>query len=74
MNNNQTNSTDPTIQTYIYALVDESTNIVVNTIVWDGGTGWTPPSGILAIRLTDEDYCGIGFTYDPETKTFSQPL
>jgi hypothetical protein len=54
-----------------YALID-SQNIVVNMVLWDGVTPWTPPDGLTAIRVGDQ-MCGIRYTYDPATGTFSPP-
>ena len=34
--------------TEIYAVVD-SNNVVVNLILWDGQSGWTPPDGCTVI-------------------------
>jgi hypothetical protein len=35
-----------------YLLVNKSTNIVENIVVWDGGDGWSPPDECFAL-LTD---------------------
>lgn len=32
-----------TIQNYL--MLNQSTNVVDNIIVWDGGSDWTPPNG-----------------------------
>lgn len=42
-----------------YCLVDES-GIVQNTIVYDGISPYTPPSGFT---LAQSDIAGIGWTY-----------
>lgn len=38
-------------------------NEVVNVIVWDGITRWSPPTNHIAVQF---DICDIGDTYDPE--------
>jgi hypothetical protein len=43
-----------------YALVN-SANLVINIIVWDGGSDWQPPVGCQAVALTGN--AGIGWTY-----------
>lgn len=51
-----------------YALVESGT--VVNVIAWDGvafneeeGTGWSPPEGIIAIRVEEGEIPNIGLGY-----------
>lgn len=44
-----------------YAIIDSS-NIVVNCIVWDGISEWTPDEGFTAVQV---DRADIGGTYDP---------
>lgn len=36
-----------TIQNYL--MINDSTNIVENICVWDGGTEWTPPANTLML-------------------------
>ena len=43
-----------------YALIDAN-NDVVNIVLWDGVTPWTPPSGLTAIQ---SDTAQIGGTWD----------
>lgn len=43
-----------------YAIVQSNT--VVNVIVWDGESPWTPPEGTEAIHAPDG--CGIGDIYN----------
>lgn len=31
-----------------YAVVDNTTNVVVNVILWDGVAQWAPPAGTTA--------------------------
>jgi hypothetical protein len=45
-----------------YAVIDSNTNIVVNTVEWDGVTEWSPPEGTFIEPLTDG--VGIGWTWD----------
>lgn len=46
-----------------YALINLE-NKVVNIIVWDGTSLYTPPENNQMIELSDGAYVGIGFTYD----------
>jgi hypothetical protein len=32
-----------------YAIIDQATNICVNTILWDGVTPYTPPEGTFVV-------------------------
>ena len=52
------------------ALID-STNVVVNIIVWDSTC--VAPTGTTPIVLPDDYYVSIGFVYDPVTQTFTDP-
>lgn len=45
-----------------YALVN-SENIVVNIILWDGVSQWTPPPELIAVQ---SNTLQIGDTYTPE--------
>ncbi len=47
-----------------YAIIDSSTNLVVNVIVWDGKPPWRPPSGCIAVLL--QNNAGIGWSYIDE--------
>ena len=51
-----------------YALVQANT--VVNVIVWDGETEWTPPDGTEAIHAPEG--AAIGWTYNGTA--FERPL
>lgn len=53
-----------------YAIVVNG--VVVNTIDWDGVSAWQTPSGAVAVRVSDTDYVGIGWTYDGTT--FTAPI
>ena len=46
----------------IYALINVSTGIVENTMLWDGTaeSGWSPPDGYIAIQM---DEASIGWSY-----------
>ena len=53
-----------------YAVIDSITYIVVNIIVWDGVSPWSPPEGTFIIQTDD---AGIGWTYDPNDGSFTPP-
>lgn len=53
----------------IFVVVENETNIVVNSIIWDGAE-FLPPRNHLVIQ---SDTARIGDIYDVETKTFSSP-
>ena len=55
-----------------YAIVNNSTNLVENIIVWDGETLWTPPEGHIAVNIDDLDV-GIGWTYNNGIVTAPNP-
>ena len=44
-----------------YAVVDSTTNKVVNVVLWDGEVEWTPPDNTIAIK---SDEAGIDDTWD----------
>lgn len=51
-----------------YALVESG--IVTNVILWDGvsfnkkdGAGWSPPEGVIAIKVKDGEFPNIGLGY-----------
>ena len=54
------------------AVVSQDTLIVINIIVADPAID-PPPSGCVLIALTDGEPCDIGWLYDPDTNTFSDP-
>ena len=54
----------------VFAVVENETKIVVNSIVWDAKAEWLPPRNHLVIQ---SDEARIGDIYDEETKTFSTP-
>jgi hypothetical protein len=45
-----------------YAIID-STNTVINVVVWDGKPPWTPPDGCIAVAIAKGSSAGIGWTY-----------
>ena len=46
----------------IYHIINTSTNIVENTVEWDGDTNkWSPEDGYVAVAST---VCGIGWKYN----------
>ncbi len=56
----------------IYAVINSETNICDNVIVWDDVTPWSAPAGHYTVL--DNDGAGsIGWTYDPNTGTWSAP-
>ena len=57
----------------IYAMIDENTNIVSNTIVLDEGAHWEPPVGVYLVNI-DGLEVGIDFSYDKSTKNWTAPV
>lgn len=45
-----------------YALIENG--IVVNTIILDGESDWSPGDGVTTIMLNDSDAVSIGDSYD----------
>ncbi|CAB4132680.1 hypothetical protein UFOVP255_45 [uncultured Caudovirales phage] len=52
-----------------YAVIN-SENLVVNVVVWDGVSPWSPPEGCSVIQ---SDTAGIGSTYNPIEGSFTAP-
>jgi len=48
----------------VWAVIDGNT--VVNTIVWDGESDWSPPDGTILDSLADWPHVGIGWTFNPK--------
>jgi hypothetical protein len=46
----------------VWAVIDGSQ--VVNTVVWDGTSAWSPPSGTTLVSLADHPHVGIGWDYE----------
>lgn len=44
-----------------YAVIDETTNICINCIIWDGVTPYTPPAGTFMVLANGG---GIGWIWD----------
>jgi len=57
----------------IFAVINDQTNIVQNTVVLDEGSQWTPPSGDYIVDITGTDV-GISWTYNPITKQWTPPV
>jgi hypothetical protein len=56
-----------------YAVIDTSTNICDNVVVWDDTLGpWSPPADHYAVNI-DGLEVGIGFHYDPATQVWTAP-
>ena len=53
-----------------YAVIDSTSNIVINTVVWDGVAQWSPPDGCIAVQ---SDLAGIGWIYNPQDGSFTPP-
>jgi hypothetical protein len=45
----------------VWAVIDGDT--VVNTVVWDGESAWSPPAGTTLVSLADHPHVGIGWTF-----------
>jgi hypothetical protein len=48
----------------VWAVIDGDT--VVNTVVWDGQSDWSPPEGTILESLADWPHVGLGWTYNPK--------
>lgn len=48
-----------------YAIIDGNT--VFTVADWDGGSGWSPPKGMLVVALNTGEPCAPGATYTPES-------
>ena len=46
-----------------YALINAD-GLVVNAIVWDGQTEYTPADGLTAVAIPDDVGAGPGWTYN----------
>jgi hypothetical protein len=45
----------------VWAVIDGDT--VVNTVVWDGVSDWTPPEGTVLVSLAEHPHVGIGWDF-----------
>ena len=57
----------------IYAVINNQTNIVENTIVLDEGSTWTPPNGYYIVDITTTEV-GIDWTYNQNTQQWTPPV
>jgi hypothetical protein len=55
-----------------YAIVDESTKVVLNICVWDGVSTYTPPAGTALINV-DGILCGSGWIQQPDGSFLPPP-
>ena len=46
---------------------------VVNTVVWDGESAWSPPTGTTLVPLADYPQAGIGWDYTDGTFVDNRP-
>ena len=56
----------------VFAVINDQTNIVENTIVLDDGSQWTPPLGNYIVNITDTEV-GLNWVYNPITKQWTPP-
>lgn len=49
-----------------WAIISQETNIVLNTIVWDGVSEYNPGNNLSLIQLPEGISYGIGWTWDGE--------
>lgn len=45
----------------IYAIVDSS-DLCINTCIWDGVSEWTPPDGCRVVQIPEGTRVGIGWS------------
>ena len=57
----------------IWAMIDNNTNIVVNTIVWDGNQGWECPPGYYLVNITGMTGVETGCLYHAINNSFDCP-
>jgi hypothetical protein len=48
-----------------YAIVDNATKVVINIIVWDSVSPYTPPTGTTLVNV-DGIPCDIGWIQQPD--------
>lgn len=46
----------------VYAIVDDNTHKVINLVMWDGLSNWTPPENTHAVLASSN--VAIDWTYD----------
>ena len=54
------------------AMIDSTTNVVVNVISWDGVSSFRDYPGCFSVEC--DKYVQKGNIYDPQTQTFSRPV
>ena len=47
-----------------YALIDNQSLKVINMVLWDGETNWTPPEGTFAIQVPDDQLEFVTFDWN----------
>lgn len=55
-----------------YAIVDDTTKVVQNVIVWDGVSPYSPPIGSALVSVNNV-LCGTGWIQQPDG-SFAPPL
>lgn len=56
------------------ALINKVTNLVDNVVVWESPNFWNPGPTYDIVPLADSDFVGPGFSFNPETNTFTPPI
>jgi hypothetical protein len=56
----------------VWAVIDGGT--VINTVVWDGESAWSPPDGTTLVSLADYPHVGIGWDWDGVTFVDNRPV
>lgn len=55
-----------------YAIVDGATKVVLNIILWDGVSPYTPPTGTALVGI-DGVQCDIGWIQQPDGSFLPPP-
>jgi hypothetical protein len=58
----------PSVRTW--AVIDNDSNVVQNTIVWNGTDEWSSPTGTYLIEITGEPNIQIGYVYYKTNNSF----
>lgn len=56
----------------VYAVVNSTTNIVENVILWDGESPWQPPEGTFVVPL--QGSAGIGWKFENDAFIDVRPV
>jgi hypothetical protein len=56
----------------IYAVINNQTNIVENTVVLNEGAVWSPPEGYYIVDITGTEV-GNDWIYNPQTNEWTPP-